>query len=57
MKDRVHEWNRRMYEAQQAIDWLILATPTGPLRELLTEANIALMKAETARQQGIAEQA
>jgi hypothetical protein len=51
MRDKVQEWHVKMSEAQKAVDWLILAEPTGPLRELLTDANIALMKAETLRRQ------
>ena len=40
-------WDIAMQTAQQAVDHLILATPTGVIREALTEANIKLMVAET----------
>lgn len=30
---------------QRQLDYLIMATPTGPARELLTEANINVMRA------------
>lgn len=30
---------------QEAVEWLVLATPTGPVRDKLTEVNIGLMEA------------
>lgn len=33
---------------QEAVEWLVLATPTGPVREKLTEVNIHLMAAQMA---------
>jgi hypothetical protein len=46
-KEKVAEFRRRQYlVAQTGIDNLIAATPSGPIRDLITSANIMLMQAE-----------
>jgi hypothetical protein len=46
-KEKVAEFRRRQYlVAQTGIDNLIAATPSGPVRDLITSANIMLLQAE-----------
>lgn len=33
---------------QEAVEWLVLGTPSGPARDKLTEVNIHLMAAQAA---------
>ena len=40
--------NDRIHDAGHDVENLIMATPTGPKREKLTEANIHLMAAQSA---------
>jgi glycerol-3-phosphate dehydrogenase len=38
-------WNKAMDRILKDLDYLILATPSGELRNILTEANIWLLRA------------
>lgn len=47
MKDwRTRQMAGAYNEIRQRLDFLIMATPTGLIREWLTEANIQVMRAE-----------
>lgn len=48
MKNQVDNLRFQLLRKQETLVLLILATPTGPQREALTEANIHIMAADSA---------